>query len=76
MSVEAEVAGVVEVPEMFKRTATGRPSSDRVLAYLLDGLLDGRINPGDRVNARKLAEQLDVSIVPCAKHYICWRARG
>ena len=50
--------------EVFDNLTTGRDSSDRVLQTIIIGLLEGRYQPGDRVNARQLAEQLDVSIVP------------
>lgn len=52
------------VPQMFAQLATGRESSDRVLYTILEEMLEGRYKPGDRVNARQLAEKLDVSIVP------------
>ena len=51
-------------PEIFESLATGRDSSDRVLRTIIEGLLFGRYNPGERVVARQLAEELDVSIVP------------
>ena len=51
-------------PEIFESLATGRDSSDRVLRTIIEGLLSGRYNPGERVVARQLAEELDVSIVP------------
>ena len=50
--------------EIFDSLATGRDSSDKVLQTIILGLLEGRYKPGDKVNARQLAEQLDVSIVP------------
>jgi DNA-binding GntR family transcriptional regulator len=50
--------------EIFDSLATGRDSSDKVLQTIIVGLLEGRYQPGDKVNARQLAEQLDVSIVP------------
>ena len=46
------------------RSKTGRESTDLVIDYLLDGLIDGSILPGERLNAKKLVEQLDVSVVP------------
>ena len=51
-------------PEMFASMSTGRDSSDRVLKTIIEGLLAGRYQPGERVVARQLAEELDVSIVP------------
>jgi DNA-binding GntR family transcriptional regulator len=51
-------------PEMFASMNTGRDSSDRVLKTIIEGLLAGRYKPGERVVARQLAEELDVSIVP------------
>ena len=51
-------------PDIFESLATGRDSSDRVLRTIIEGLLSGRYNPGERVVARQLAEELDVSIVP------------
>lgn len=51
-------------PDIFESLATGRDSSDRVLHTIIQGLLSGRYNPGERVVARQLAEELDVSIVP------------
>ncbi|MEH6550529.1 MAG: GntR family transcriptional regulator [Pseudomonadales bacterium] len=49
---------------IFESLATGRDSSDRVLLTIIEGLLDGRYKPGQRVVARQLAEELGVSIVP------------
>jgi DNA-binding GntR family transcriptional regulator len=49
---------------MYSGLSTGRESSDRVLVTILEGMLSGDYKPGDRVNARKLAETLNVSIVP------------
>lgn len=51
-------------PEMFASLNTGRDSSDRVLKTIIEGLLAGRFQPGQRVVARQLAEELGVSIVP------------
>ena len=51
-------------PDIFESLATGRESSDRVLRTIIEGLLDGRFSPGERVVARQLAEELNVSIVP------------
>lgn len=51
-------------PDIFESLATGRDSSDRVLRTIIEGLLSGRYNPGERVVARQLSEELDVSIVP------------
>lgn len=51
-------------PDIFESLATGRDSSDRVLRTIIEGLLEGRYKPGERVVARQLAEALDVSIVP------------
>lgn len=51
-------------PDIFNSLATGRDSSDRVLFTIIQGLLDGRYRPGERVVARQLAEELEVSIVP------------
>jgi DNA-binding GntR family transcriptional regulator len=51
-------------PDIFASLATGRDSSDRVLQTIIEGLLSGRYNPGERVVARHLAEELGVSIVP------------
>jgi DNA-binding GntR family transcriptional regulator len=50
--------------DIFDSLATGRDSSDKVLRTIIVGLLEGQYQPGDKVNARQLAEQLDVSIVP------------
>ncbi len=50
--------------DIFDNLATGRDSSDKVLQTIILGLLEGRYQPGEKVNARQLAEQLDVSIVP------------
>lgn len=41
-----------------------RPPSEFVMTAILDGLMDRTFKPGDRVNARQLAQRLDVSIVP------------
>lgn len=52
------------LPQLFTQLATGREASDRVLFTILEEMLEGHYKPGDRVNARKLAEKLEVSIVP------------
>ncbi|GEM_PF-1469411 len=51
-------------PDIFDSLATGRDSSDRVLRTIIEGLLEGRYQPGEKVNARQLSEELGVSIVP------------
>lgn len=51
-------------PDIYESLATGRESSDRVLKTIILGLLEGRYQPGQKVNARQLSEELDVSIVP------------
>lgn len=43
---------------------TGRDGVDRVLQALVVGLLTGETLPGDRLNAARIAEDLDVSVVP------------
>jgi len=65
------------IPEAYIPTATGHPatgrgSTDRVLTYLLEGLVSGTIHQGEWVNAKKLAILLDVTIVPVreALHYL------
>jgi DNA-binding GntR family transcriptional regulator len=50
--------------EIFEHLATGRDSSDKVLKTIILGLLEGRYQPGQKVNARQLSEELGVSIVP------------
>jgi len=54
----------ITFPDIFESLSTGRDSSDRVLRTIIEGLLAGRYQPGERVVARQLAEELDVSIVP------------
>lgn len=54
----------ISFPDIFESLNTGRDSSDRVLQTIIEGLLEGRYKPGERVVARQLAEELDVSIVP------------
>ena len=54
----------ITFPDIFESLHTGRDASDRVLRTIIEGLLEGRYQPGERVVARQLAEQLDVSIVP------------
>lgn len=46
------------------RTTTGRESTDLVIDHILDSLLAGTMLPGERLNARKLVGELDVSVVP------------
>lgn len=62
----------IPIPESYSRTSTGRPATDLVMSYVLDSLLDGTLKPGQRVNATRLAEDLDVSIVPVreALHFL------
>ena len=54
----------ISFPDIFDSLNTGRDSSDRVLQTIIEGLLEGRYQPGERVVARQLAEELGVSIVP------------
>jgi DNA-binding GntR family transcriptional regulator len=54
----------ISFPDIFESLNTGRDSSDRVLQTIIEGLLEGRYKPGERVVARQLAEELGVSIVP------------
>jgi len=54
----------ISFPDIFESLNTGRDSSDRVLQTIIEGLLEGRYQPGERVVARQLAEELGVSIVP------------
>jgi DNA-binding GntR family transcriptional regulator len=54
----------ISFPDIFESLSTGRDSSDRVLKAIIEGLLTGRYQPGERVVARQLAEELEVSIVP------------
>jgi len=54
----------ISFTDIFESMNTGRESSDRVLKTIIEGLLEGRFKPGQRVVARRLAEELDVSIVP------------
>jgi DNA-binding GntR family transcriptional regulator len=54
----------ITFPDIFESLNTGRDSSDLVLRTIIEGLLEGRYKPGQRVVARQLAEELDVSIVP------------
>ncbi|MCW9033390.1 MAG: GntR family transcriptional regulator [Alphaproteobacteria bacterium] len=60
------------VPETYVETNTGRPLTDLVLSKILNGLIEGEYQPGQRLNAKQLAEALDVSIVPVreAIHYL------
>ena len=60
------MSGITDItfPDIFETLHTGRDSSDRVLRTIIEGLLEGRYQPGERVVARQLAEQLGVSIVP------------
>lgn len=51
-------------PDIFESLTTGRDSSDRVLRTIITGLQAGRYQPGEKVNARQLSEELEVSIVP------------
>ena len=62
----ADMSSITDIsfPDIFSSLSTGRDSSDRVLQTIIEGLLEGRYQPGQRVVARQLAEELDVSIVP------------
>lgn len=60
------------IPEIYTRTSTGRPATDLVMTHILDGLLDKKFESGQRLNAKSIAEELDVSIVPVreAMHFL------
>ncbi|MBL4680607.1 MAG: GntR family transcriptional regulator [Pseudomonadales bacterium] len=66
------IDNVTGVPGIFKRSNTGRESTDIVLSHILEGLVDGTFIPGQRINAKSLTEELNVSIVPVreALHYL------
>jgi DNA-binding GntR family transcriptional regulator len=53
-----------DTPQDLEPSEPKRPSSAFVMTAILDGLMDRTFKPGDRVNARQLAKQLDISIVP------------
>lgn len=53
----------IEAARYF-RSSTGRDSTDLVIDHILDSLLTGAMQPGERLNARKLVGELDVSVVP------------
>ncbi|NOX52414.1 MAG: GntR family transcriptional regulator [Gammaproteobacteria bacterium] len=63
---------VTGVPHFLKRTSTGRQATDLVLSHILEGLVDGTLVPGQRINAKHLTEHLGVSVVPVreALHYL------
>jgi DNA-binding GntR family transcriptional regulator len=46
------------------RTSTGRESTDLVIGHILDRLISGDLVPGERLNASRLVEALEVSVVP------------
>lgn len=62
----------VPIPDIYTRTSTGRSATDLVMGHVLDGLLDRKFEPGARLNAKSIAEELDVSIVPVreALHFL------
>ena len=61
-----------KVPSKYKRSKTGRSSTDLVMSHILDGLVDGTFLPGQKLNAKQLSDELDVSVVPVreALHYL------
>ncbi len=52
------------VPDVYFRTSTGRSSTDLVMDHIIDGILEGKLVPGQRINANALCKSLDVSVVP------------
>ena len=48
----------------FLARPSGREGVDRVMKELLIGLLNGRYHSGQKLNASKLAKELDVGLVP------------
>lgn len=61
-----------KVPSKYKRSKTGRNSTDLVMSHILDGLVDGTFVPGQKLNAKSLSDELEVSVVPVreALHYL------
>lgn len=59
-------------PDIYFRASTGRPPTDLVINHIIDGLIQGRLKPGQRLNASKLVEALGVSVVPVreAMHFL------
>ncbi|MCP4048682.1 MAG: GntR family transcriptional regulator [Gammaproteobacteria bacterium] len=62
----------IEIPESYALSSTGRPATDLVMGHILESLVDGKMVPGQRVNATQLADELNVSIVPVreALHFL------
>ena len=62
----------IEIPDSYAHSSTGRPATDLVMGHILESLVDGKMVPGQRVNATQLAEELGVSIVPVreALHFL------
>lgn len=50
--------------ERYINRETVGTASDQVLSTILEGLVNGSYKPGQKVNARQLSEDLQVSIVP------------
>lgn len=55
------------VPSMPVETASGGkrvPATERVLEYILNEMDEGRLRPGDRVNAARISATLELSAAP------------
>lgn len=50
--------------------------SGRVYGHLLDGMLCGRITPGQLLNRRQVARELGVSLAPAAEAFVRLQAEG
>ena len=48
----------------FLARPTGRVGVDRVLREIVLGLVNGRYQPGEKLNANKIAKEIDVGLVP------------
>ena len=48
----------------FFRTSTGREATDLVIGHILDQVIAGEMIPGERLNASKISDTLNVSVVP------------
>lgn len=48
----------------FLARPTGRAGVDRVLREIVLGLVNGRYRPGEKLNANRIAKEIDVGLVP------------
>lgn len=60
----------------FLARPTGRTGVDRALREIVLGLVNGRYRPGEKLNATKIAKEIDVGLVPVREALLLLAGQG